>query len=89
MSRIPHLTTTSLPGVDPLVDDSIDTQADSITLEAANTDAGSSPTHWFRPGNVTILRSGTGEYVEATDANADSSTAPSITKSSAWPTRPS
>lgn len=81
MSTIPHFTETTIAGREVLIDGSIDPQADSITLDSSNTDAGSSPTHRFRPGNVVIYRTSTKRFVEANDANADDLGFPSITSS--------
>lgn len=53
----------------------------SVVLESANRDSGNSPTTRIRPGNVVTKRASSGEYVEATDANRDVHTAPSITSS--------
>lgn len=54
----------------------------TVVLDSGNTDSGSTPTTRFRSGNVVVLRTSTGRYVEANDSNADVSTAPSITTSS-------
>lgn len=53
-----------------------------VVLDSGNTDSGNTPTYRMRPGNVVCLRTSTGRYVEANDANADTGTAPSITTSS-------
>lgn len=81
MTTIPHFTTTTVSGREVMVDNAIDPQADSITLDSGNTDSGSTPTHRFRPGNVVIKRTSTGRFVEANDANADDLGFPSITSS--------
>lgn len=54
----------------------------AIVLDSGNTDAGSTVSSWFRPGNVVVKRTSTGRYVEADDSNADDNTAPAITSSS-------
>lgn len=81
MTRIPHLTTTTKTGRSVLIDNSVDLCADTITLDSTNTDSGSSPTSWIRPGNVVAYYTSGGNFVEANDANADAATAPSITTS--------
>lgn len=43
----------------------------TVVLDSTNTDAGNTPATRFRPGNVVILRTSTGRYVEADDTNAD------------------
>jgi len=48
-------------------------------LDAGNTDAGSTPATRFRPGNVVALRTSTGRFVAANDANGDRNTAASVT----------
>lgn len=53
-----------------------------VVLDSGNTDSGSSPTSLFRPGNVIVLRTSTGRYVEANDSNGDDNGAASITTSS-------
>jgi hypothetical protein len=53
-----------------------------VVLDSSNTDSGNTPTYRMRPGNVVVKRTSTGRYVEATDSNADTGTAPSITSSS-------
>lgn len=54
---------------------------DTVTLDSGNTDAGNTPTTEFRPGNVVALRTSTGRYVEANDANGDRCTSPAKTSS--------
>lgn len=51
----------------------------TVTLDSGNTDSSATPTYRLRPGNVVALRTSTGRYVEANDANADTGTAPAIT----------
>ena len=82
MSTIPHYTSTTVSGREVLIDDAIAPQADAITLDSGNADSGSTPTHRFRPGNVVVLRTSTGRYVEANDANGDDLGTASITTSS-------
>lgn len=82
MSTIPHFSSTTISGREVLIDDSLATEAGSITLDSGNTDTGSSPTTRFRPGNVVIKRTSTGRFVEANDANADDLGAATITTSS-------
>lgn len=62
-----------------LLSDALKVHGPEIILDSGNTDSGSTPTHYLRPGNVVILRTSTGRYVEANDSNADTGTAPSIT----------
>jgi hypothetical protein len=45
-----------------------------VVSDSGNVDSGSSPTTLLRPGNVLVLRTSTGRYVEANDANGDRST---------------
>ena len=54
----------------------------SVVIDSGNTDSGSSPTSLFRPGNVVVLRTSTGRYVEANDSNGDDNGAAAITTSS-------
>lgn len=82
MSTIPHFTSTTIAGREVLIDDSINTQADEITLDSGNADSGSSPTTLFRPGNVVIKRTSTLRFVEANDANADDLGSPTISTTS-------
>ena len=56
-------------------------QGGAITLDSGNSDSGSSPTSLMRAGNVVVLKTGSGTYVEANDAAGDRCTAPSITTS--------
>lgn len=80
----------SLPGVFSstiayrkiLLSESLSATGDEVTLDSSNTDASATPTHRMRAGNVVVLRTSTGRYVEANDANADTGTAPAITTSS-------
>ena len=53
----------------------------AVVLDSGNTDSGSSPTSMFRAGNVIVLRTSTGRYVEANDANGDSNGVATITSS--------
>lgn len=82
MSTIPHFSSTTISGREVLIDDSVATEGGSITLDSGNTDAGSTPTTRFRPGNVVIKRTSTLRFVEANDANADDLGAATITSSS-------
>lgn len=72
--NIPHFSTVTVAGARILIDRSIDTQEDVVTLDSTNADAGNTPTHRMRAGNIVILRTSTGRYVEADDANADALT---------------
>lgn len=81
MTTIPHYSSREYASVRVLIDDSIDPEGDSITLDSGNVDAGQTPTSLFGPGNVVIKRASTGRYVEANDANADDLGFPSITTS--------
>jgi hypothetical protein len=71
MAIIPHFSSTTVAGRRVLVNSLIDPQVESVTLDSSNTDAGSTPTHRFRPGNVVVKRTSTGRYVEANDGNGD------------------
>lgn len=76
--QLPHFTTTTFPGRRVLVDNLIEPQADSITLDSGNTDAGSTPAHRFREGNVVVYKTSTKTYVEANDATGDQQAAASV-----------
>jgi len=75
---IPSRVVTTLTGYHIFIDNLIQPQTDSVVLSSDNSDAGSTPTHNFRAGNVVILRTSTGEYVEADDSNADAPSVPSV-----------
>lgn len=77
--EIPHVTSTTISRRRVLIDGSIAPEHTSIVLDSTNTDAGSTPTHRFREGNVVVRRASTGRYVEANDAVGDRNTAPAIT----------
>lgn len=79
--EVPHFTSTTIAGRRVLVDDSITPECQSVTLDSSNTDAGSTPTHRFRPGNVVGRRASTGRFIEANDSNVDVATQPAITSS--------
>lgn len=52
----------------------------AITLDSGNADSGTSDAT-FRAGNVVVLKTSTGTYVEANDSTGDRNTAPAITSS--------
>lgn len=81
MTTIPHYTSTTITGRRVLMDNLIDPEIEAIVLSSDNADSGSTPTHRFRDGNVVVLRTSTGEYVEADDSNADAPT-PAIVSAS-------
>lgn len=56
-------------------------QADTIILASTNVDSdgGHTPTDEFRKGNVVVMKTSDGEFVEANDAAGDRSTPASIT----------
>lgn len=56
----------------------------TVVLDSGNSDSdgGHTPTYEFRAGNVVVLRTSTGRYVEANDTNGDRNTAASIETSS-------
>lgn len=56
---------------------------ESVIGQNDNADSGSTPTHRLRPGNVLVLRTSTGEYVEANDSNGDRSEPPSVSSAEA------
>lgn len=70
--RIPQLITTTVPGTahrlktEPFIPGS-DVQVGAGTI----TDAGVTPNTRIRPGEVMVLRTSTGKYVSANDANGD------------------
>lgn len=51
----------------------------AIVLDSSDVDSGQSPTSLIGPGNVVVLRTSTGRYVEANDANGDRNTQASVT----------
>jgi hypothetical protein len=72
--QLPHFTTTTFTGRRVLVDDLINPQPDSITLDSSNTDSGSTPAHRFREGNVVVYKTSAKTFVEADDATGDQQT---------------
>lgn len=81
MPPLPGITTTTDTDRRILIDDQGLKHAPSGVLDSSNTDSGSSPATRFRRGNVVILRTSTGRYVEANDANADSPAPASVSAS--------
>lgn len=77
--ELPHYSSTTIDGRRVTVDGLIPTQPDGITLDSSNTDAGSTPTHRFRKGNVVVYKTSAQRYVEANDATGDRGTAPAKT----------
>jgi len=75
---LPGVTSSQLSGVRFLVDNTRTVHGNDVVLDSGNTDAGSTPTSRFRPGNVIVKRTSTGRYVEADDTNGDRCTAPSV-----------
>lgn len=53
-------------------------QGPDVVLDSGNTDANNTPATRFRAGNVVVLRTSTGRYVEANDTNGDRNAAASI-----------
>jgi len=53
----------------------------AVVIDSAQTDSdsGHTPTYEFRSGNVVVLRTSTGKYVAANDANGDRCTPPVLT----------
>ncbi len=74
--EVPHVTSTTIARRRVFVDMSVEPEHTSIVLDSSNSDAGSTPTHRFREGNVVVRRASTGRYVEANDANGDRNTSP-------------
>lgn len=79
---LPGISTTTITPRKILLSEALTVNGEQIVLDSGNTDAGASPTHRMRPGNVVIKRTSTGRFVEANDANADGLTAPTITSTS-------
>lgn len=58
-------------------DESLSIRGEHITIDSSVTDAGATPTHRIRTGNVVVLETGDGNYHEANDTvNGDRNTAP-------------
>lgn len=77
--NLPGLQTTTITPRKITLDDSLSVFGGEVVLDSSNADSGATPTHRLRPGNVVVLRTSTGRYVEANDTNADTGTAPAIT----------
>ena len=77
MTAIPGYNSTTVGGRKILYTTIGREQGPNVVLQSDNADSGS-PTTRFRRGNVIALRTGTGEYVEANDANADHQDAASV-----------
>jgi hypothetical protein len=73
---LPGLVSTTITPRKILISEALSVFGEQIVMDSGNTDASASPTHRLRPGNVLILRTSTGRYVEANDTNADAKTAP-------------
>lgn len=78
---LPHFTSQTFSDRVIILNPGLELQGPDVVLSSDNTDAGSTPTYLFRKGNVVVLRTSTGEYVEANDANGDRNAAAAITTS--------
>lgn len=83
MSGLPGIGSLSRTALRYLIDLSIPTRPDTVVLDSATTDSGSTPTTLIRAGNVLVKRTSTGQYVEANHANGDSPTQPTVTSAEA------
>lgn len=83
---VPTLQSTTFTDRKILLSDQGREFGEKVVLESANTDSGSTPTYRFRKGNVVVLRTATGQYVEADDSNADRNTPASVTADEATDT---
>jgi len=69
---LPHYTSTTItPRKILIIETGAGIQGEDITLDSGNADAGNTPTWRFRDGNVVVLVTATGRYVEADDAAGD------------------
>lgn len=55
----------------------------TVVIDSGNTDAGNTPTSLFSEGNVIVLRTSTGRFVEANDSNGDVFTPPVVSSAEA------
>lgn len=78
MAALPAFDSTTFTPLRVLVDLQGVERGEDVTLDSGNTDTANTPTTRFREGNVVVLRTSTGRYVEANDANGDVNTAASI-----------
>ncbi len=79
---MPRSVTTSIPSRRVLLSDFGKETDTSVLSDSSNADATNTPTTRVRKGNVLVKQTSTGRFVEANDANADTSTQASITSSS-------
>ena len=75
---LPQVQETTLADRNLLIDSTGLVQGQDVVLDSTNVDV-PTPTFRIRPGNVVVLRTSTGLYVEATDPNGDRNTVATIT----------
>mgnify|MGYP003634988984 CR=1 FL=1 len=79
MQALPAFDSTTFTPLRVLVDLQGVERGEDVVLDSGNTDTANTPTTRFREGNVVVLRTSTGRYVEADDTNGDVNTAASVT----------
>lgn len=83
MSGLPGIGSLSRTALRYLIDLSIPTRPDTVVLDSATVDSGSTPTTIVRAGNVLVKRTSTGQYVEANHASGDSPVRATVTSAEA------